>query len=187
MLKITAKSAEAFNEIEKTLNEFDSNEVFLRYFETAVQSEADAEGITVILKNTKKFKKDLNKKKYIISIPTSLTIDAFEFVKNYFTKGGKRVPFYSVLVKGHLANSEVNIILILTGFNDDAIRILSHDEELAEGDSLDSLSPIGGYNVCCINHHSMPLCGIEPHSSHQHHYHDSLICDEEDFILDTLM
>jgi len=146
MLNITASSSEDFSAIEAALFEFDENEVFLKYFDVAVQSEADVEGITVILRNNKKFKKDLNKKKYIVSIPTTLTIDAFEFLKKYETKGNKRVPFYSVIIKGHLYQSDVKLILILCGFNDDNIRILSADEySTGDGIIVDGGS-IGGNN-----------------------------------------
>jgi len=190
MLKITARTAEAFNEIESALLEFDEHEVFLKYFDMAVQSEADVEGITVILRNTKKFKKDLNKRKYVISIPTTLVIDAFEMVKKYETKGGKRVPFYSVLVKGHLAQSGVNIILILVGFNDDAIRILSHDDfsgydednEDGADENSNALNNRDVYNMC---RPPMPLGGMECQCRPPFDRIDC--CDEEDFVLDTLL
>jgi len=186
MLKITANSAEAFNEIEAALNEFDEKEVFLRYFDTAVQSETDVEGTTIILRNNKKFKKDLNKKKYIISIPTTLTIDAFEHVKKFETRGGKRVPFYSVLVKGHLATSNVNIILILVGFNSDEIRVMSYDEILPEedfnentGNNCGGLKPVTNHDMYCMYHQPRPLGGLDPNC------HDKMNYDENDFVLDT--
>ena len=56
MLTITARDAESFSAIESALLEFDEQEVFLRYFDVAVQSEADVEGVTVILRNSRKFK-----------------------------------------------------------------------------------------------------------------------------------
>jgi len=183
MLTITARDAESFSAIESALLEFDEQGVFLRYFDTAVQSEVDIEGVTVILRNSKKFKKDLNKKKYVISIPTTMTIDAFENIKKYETRSGKRVPFYSVLVKGHLTVSEVNFILILTGFNDDAIRVLSNDEftdctegeDGAEGDSNSSLTNKQYYMMC---NPPAPIC---------HCQMSSVNCDEESFIVDTLI
>jgi len=165
MLKITARDAESFSAIESALSEFDTQGVFLRYFNVAVQSEADVEGVTVILRNSRKFRKDLNKKKYIISIPTTMTIDGFETIKKYETRSGKRVPFYSVLIKGHLAVSEVNFILILSGFNDDAIRVLSHDETLPENGSEDD-SEISTECKCHMN---------------------QMNCEEESFVTDTLI
>lgn len=180
MLKITAVNAESFNEIKNALDEFDEQEIFLKYFDTAVQSEADVENVTVILRNNKKFKKDLNKKKYIVNIPTTLTIDAFEIVKKYETKGGKRVPFYSVLIKGHLAVSEVSIILILVGFNDDAIRILSFDdyssEEISSEDESTAIHTLTNRDMYNFYNQPEPLSGVPN-------------CDdsEEDFIIDTLV
>jgi len=205
MLNITARDAESFTAIEAALNEFDENGVFLQYFDTAVQSEADVESITVILRNSRKFRKDLNKKKYVISIPTSLTIEAFEYIKKYQTKSGKRVPFYSVLVKGHLAQSEVNVILILSGFNDDAIRILSNDEELPEGsdgiggegvdkncDAKCPMMPTSNRQMYRMFHPPAPLDPMHHHGpmlpEHDHHCPMPLMnCDEESFIVDTLI
>jgi len=193
MLNITAKDAESFNAIESALTEFDESGIFLNYFDTAVQSEADIEGVTVILRNSRKFRKDLNKKKYIISIPTTLKIEAFEYIKKYETKYSKRVPFYSVLVKGHLTTSEVNIILILTGFNDDSIRILSSDEELAENTSENE--NLEGTDKNCVakcpmtNKQLYMMCN---HPIIHHEYTHNcpmpfMNCEEESFIVDTLI
>jgi len=197
MLTITARDAESFSLIEAALHEFDEQEVFLRYFDVAVQSEADVEGVTVILRNSRKFKKDLNKRKYIISIPTTMTIEGFEYIKKYETKSCKRVPFYSVLVKGRLNISEVNFILILSGFNDDAIRILSSDEEVLSGSegtgedgtttsSTNSANSCGAkcpmmsnrqfYNMCHPTEHVHDCCPMP-----------LMNCDEESFINDTLI
>ena len=187
MLKITARDSESFSAIESALLEFDENEVFLRYFDAAVQSEADEEGVTVILRNCKKFKKDLNKKKYIVSIPTTMTIDGFEFIKKYEGKCNKRVPFYSVLVKGHLASSEVNFILILSGFNDDAIRILSNDEELPEGDAFDCVDNKPA-NCPMFPDVKKPM-HVMHDGCHDHHHicpMPIMNCEEESFIVDTL-
>jgi len=198
MLAITARDADSFNAIEAALNEFDENGVFLQYFDTAVQFEGDVEGTTVILRNCRKFRKDLNKKKYIVSIPTSLTIDAFEYIKKYETKCSKRVPFYNVVVKGHLTQSEVNFILILVGFNDDSIRILSNDEELPEagadgmlgGEGTDkncvAKCPMTNKQMYRMYHPPAPL----GHMPHEHDYHcpmPLMNCDEESFIVDTLI
>jgi hypothetical protein len=123
-MKITAKSAEDFKVIESALKELDPEEEFLSHFKSAEQSDKDNSGITVILRNNKRFIKNLNKNKYIVVIPDGLEIDSFEYVTAYEGKARNRVPVSNVVMKCHMDTNEVNFVVVLSGFNTSAIRVI---------------------------------------------------------------
>lgn len=138
MIKITALTAEAFTTISELANRLDSEEVLLSYFdeieqldktELEVPPAEDSDDITIILKNRRKFKKDLNKRKYIIPLPTVFKMEGFEVVQIYQQQDIKRIGNYTILIRGKVDGYDnVHVIFILMGFNDSAIKIISSDD-----------------------------------------------------------
>lgn len=127
MIKISAIDSESFTTIKNALAELDPTGDFLSYFKVAEQTDKDKTGITVILKNSKKFVKDLNRNKFVVVVPQSLIIDSYEFVNTFETVGRGRQPMANIVMKAHIANSTVNFVIILSGFNSPAIRVVRND------------------------------------------------------------
>lgn len=136
MIKITANSSESFKTIQNALNELDPTNEFLSFFKIAEQSEKDVNGITVILKNSKKFIKDLNKNKYVIYIPDALEIDSYELLPTFETVGRGRTMFYNFVMKCHMKTNNINFVIILAGFNSPSIRVTK--DKYVEFTSVDS-------------------------------------------------
>jgi hypothetical protein len=130
MLKITSTDSDNFEIISNAITALNASECFLSYFDKAEQSDKDTSGITVLIRNVKKFKKDLNKRKYIINIPEKLVIDSIEYLTSRHAPAACRKLTYTVIIKGHVDEDEsgVNFIFILGGFNDSNIRIVKEDD-----------------------------------------------------------
>lgn len=130
MIKITSVDSDSFSIIKNALDILDPSGEFLNYFKVAEQSDKDKDGVTVILRNSKKFSKDLNKRKYVVLVPETLKIDSFEFVKTFEGPGRARHPEYNVVIKATVEGSEVNFVIILSGFVSDSIRIVKNPDVL---------------------------------------------------------
>lgn len=138
-IKITALTSESFTTISNLCETLDPTEIFLSYFDDVEElDESELENppvnpspgeFTIIFKNKRSFKKDANKRKYIIPIPTVFKVESFEIVQIYGQREIERVGSYSVLVKGKVDGFDsVTVIFVLLGFNDSNIRINSSDD-----------------------------------------------------------
>jgi len=148
MLKITSLDSDTFEMINNAISLLNPSDNFLSYFDKVEQYEKDKTGITVIIRNIKKFKKDLNKRKYIISIPEKLIIDSVEYLASRHAPQGCRRLSYTAIINGHVEEDEnnVNFIFILGGFNDSNIRLIK-EETLASGIN-GSTTGAGGKCLC---------------------------------------
>ena len=135
MIKITSNNSEDFTLIKSALTTLESStSTFLDYFAVAEQVDSVNENLTVILRNNRPFKLDLNRQKYLVAIPSAFIIDSFEFVKTLdrrAMKVGAKKYFTNVLVKCHMEGHAINFLLVLSGFTSDAIRIIKDDSVTA--------------------------------------------------------
>jgi hypothetical protein len=159
MIKITSSSSENFTIIENSLAKLDPNNIFLSYFDSAEEiTSSSSADVTVVLKNSVKFTKDLNIRKYVVTLPHTLTVDSFEYVTGFEntkdvgyphlvpgmpaeirTNKPSRKATYSVVVKCHMTEDPtVDYVFVLVGFNDSAIRIMKDDD--ASSTDIDSVT-----------------------------------------------
>jgi hypothetical protein len=137
-----ANDTDSFNTIKTIISTLESDAPeFMKYFSVAEQSDKDHEGTTVILKNYKKFRKDLNRNKYVVCFPSTLSINSFDIVK-YFEGEGPRTrrPEYAVIIKANIVSSDINFIFVLGGFNDTNIRILKSDENTDDVEDTEDIN-----------------------------------------------
>lgn len=127
-MKILSSDTDKFTKIKECLREIADSEL-MTYIGIAAEAEgSDPNKINVVLRNNVKFKKDLNKNKYIIPIPTKLNIESFEIVKSMEMDCRVRRPMYAVVIKSNIASSpDINLILVFAGFNEENIRIIKED------------------------------------------------------------
>lgn len=123
MTKIAALNADDFELIQTALNEADPEGDFLQFFDKVEQVEGK-KTLTVLMKNRIKFVKDLNKNKYVVSLPDDFIIDGFEIVDSYEFVGRHRIPFANTVIKAHMEGYEIVFIIVLQGFASHSVRII---------------------------------------------------------------
>ena len=130
MLKITALNVEDFELIKKALEEADPTSDFLQFFDKVEQIEHKDDKKVVLLKNKFKFVKDLNKNKYIVSLPDKFVIDGFECVDDFEFVGRHRVPFVNTVICTHIEGYDIKFVIVLTGFASHNVKVIHSSDAI---------------------------------------------------------
>ena len=128
MLKIMSSDADSFKLIQDALDELVAcDPKFMSFFDVAEEVPSErGDVISVVLKNRIKFKSDLNRgRKYMILLPSILTIDSFEFVKTFDRDPRPpRRPITNLLIQTHIEGNNIEFLFLINGFNNDNIRVI---------------------------------------------------------------
>jgi hypothetical protein len=127
-MDITAKSKEEYAAIENVLTAVDASGKMFSSFKSAFKDENVVDKTVVVLESNEKPSKDLNNQRYVINIPSTLTIQNIETSK-YFDKAVNpspcqpRVPNYAVKIVCSPTVDNSVVVLTYAGFNDPCIFV----------------------------------------------------------------